>query len=136
MLTHFRIARRTALVAALAALCLPLSASAQDLSGDTQSEFGKTYTVTEPRAGDTPAEFGKTYSVPEPKAGDTPADYPGASRSPEAQPPVEIVRPERTIVRDSDPTLPVILAAAALLLALVGGIRVLSQRRAMQARVH
>ena len=34
---------------------------------------------------------------------------------------IEVVRPERTIVRDVDETLPLILSGSALLLALVGG---------------
>ena len=73
--------------------------------------------------GDTPAEFGKTRAVVVPaaaKVGDTPRDFPGASRAPEYNPPttIAVVRPERTIVRDTDPALPIILGGLALLVAL------------------
>ena len=54
------------------------------------------------------------------KVGDTPRDFPGASRAPEYNPPttIAVVRPERTIVRDTDPVLPIILGGLALLVAL------------------
>jgi hypothetical protein len=53
--------------------------------------------------------------------GDTPVDHPGASRAPTAVPTtIEIVRPERTIVRDVDDSLPLIMSSAALLLVLAG----------------
>jgi hypothetical protein len=60
--------------------------------------------------------------APAPKSGDTPVDYPGASRAPEYTAPttIQVVRPERTIVRDVDEALPVVLSSAALLIA-VGG---------------
>ena len=47
-------------------------------------------------------------------------DFPGASRAPEYNPPttIAVVRPERTIVRDTDPVLPIILGGLALLVAL------------------
>jgi hypothetical protein len=73
------------------------------------------------KIGDTPADFAQPAS-PAPKAGDTPADHPGASRAPDYTPPttIQVVRPERTIVRDVDEVLPVVLSSAALLLALGG----------------
>lgn len=54
--------------------------------------------------------------------GDTPVDFPGASRTPQQSVPatVEVARPERTIVRDVDPELPVIIAGVALLIAFAG----------------
>jgi hypothetical protein len=53
------------------------------------------------------------------RGGDTPADHPGASRAPNAVPTtIEVVRPERTIVRDVDEALPLILSSTALLLVL------------------
>jgi hypothetical protein len=53
------------------------------------------------------------------RGGDTPVDHPGASRTPSATPTtIEIVRPERTIVRDVDEALPLILSSTALLLVL------------------
>jgi hypothetical protein len=55
------------------------------------------------------------------RGGDTPADHPGASRAPSATPTtIEVVRPERTIVRDVDEALPLILSSTALLLVLAG----------------
>jgi hypothetical protein len=55
------------------------------------------------------------------RGGDTPVDHPGAGRAPAAPTTVAVVRPERTIVRDVDASLPLILSSAALLLALPGG---------------
>jgi hypothetical protein len=55
------------------------------------------------------------------RGGDTPADHPGASRAPSATPTtIEVVRPQRTIVRDVDEALPLILSSTALLLVLAG----------------
>jgi hypothetical protein len=55
------------------------------------------------------------------RGGDTPVDHPGASRAPSAAPTtIEVVRPERTIVRDVDEVLPLILSSTALLLMLAG----------------
>jgi hypothetical protein len=51
------------------------------------------------------------------RGGDAPVDHPGASRAPTAAPTaIEVVRPERTIVRDVDEELPIILSGTALLL--------------------
>jgi hypothetical protein len=55
------------------------------------------------------------------RGGDTPVDHPGASRAPSAAPiTIDVVRPERTIVRDVDEVLPLILSSTALLLMLAG----------------
>ena len=55
------------------------------------------------------------------RGGDTPVDHPGADRAPVAGPTtIEVVRPERTIVRDVDEALPLILSSTALLLVLTG----------------
>jgi hypothetical protein len=85
------------------------------------------------KIGDTPADFasGARYTAlaehyastsSAKKAGDTPADFPGASRTPEFQAPttIEVVRPERTVIRDVDEELPIVLGGAALLVALGG----------------
>ena len=52
--------------------------------------------------------------------GDTKFDSPGASRAPQYDPPttIQVVRPERTIVRETDAVLPIALSGAALLVAL------------------
>jgi hypothetical protein len=87
------------------------------------------------RVGDTPAEFGQPVA-PAPKAGDTPADFPGASRA-QAAPPtaITVVRPERTIVRDSASVLPLILASLALLVALgIAGTALVHQRSVRPGR--
>ena len=54
------------------------------------------------------------------RLGDTKFDSPGASRAPQYDLPrtIQVVRPERTIVRDTDPVLPIALSGAALLVAL------------------
>ena len=52
------------------------------------------------------------------RGGDSPVDHPGASRAQPAPTTVEVVQPERTIVRDVDEALPIALAGIALLLVL------------------
>jgi hypothetical protein len=54
------------------------------------------------------------------RGGDNPADHPGMSRAPQYDGPttIEVVQPERTIVRDVDEALPIALAGSALLLVL------------------
>jgi hypothetical protein len=50
-----------------------------------------------------------------------PVDQPGATRAAAAEPTtIEVVRPERTIVRDVDDALPMIVSSTALLLVLAG----------------
>jgi len=88
------------------------------------------------KIGDTPADFGHPVarslavtSASSLRAGDTPADFPGASRAPQFEAPrtIQVVRPERTVVRDVDETLPIALSGAALLLA-VGGVGIVIVR--------
>jgi hypothetical protein len=69
--------------------------------------------------------------------GDTPATFPGASRAPEYEAPatLQVVRPERTIVRDVDQELPIILAGVALAVALGGAGYVLVRTRTLQRRL-
>jgi hypothetical protein len=50
----------------------------------------------------------------------TPVDHPGARAATAAPTTIEVVRPERTIVREVDEPLPLILSSTALLLGLVG----------------
>ena len=100
-------------LAACAALAAPAAAAAEPGADYPQPSSAK--------IGDTPADFAQPVA-PAPKAGDTPVDDPGASRAPEYTAPttIQVVRPERTIVRDVDEVLPVVLSSAALLLALGG----------------
>jgi len=56
------------------------------------------------------------------RSGDHPADHPGMSRASQHAAPttIEVVRPERTIVRNVDDALPLILSGTALLIVLAG----------------
>jgi hypothetical protein len=116
---HRRHIRRVALVLGCCALIAPSSASAQKI-GDTPADFAKPVTAA-PKIGDTPADFAAPVVLAAPR-GDTPADFPGASRAPQYQAPatIQVVRPERTVVRDVNEVLPLVLSGAALLLALFG----------------
>jgi hypothetical protein len=116
---HRRHIRRVALVLGCCALIAPSSAFAQKI-GDTPADFAKPVTAA-PKIGDTPADFAAPVVLAAPR-GDTPADFPGASRAPQYQAPatIQVVRPERTVVRDVNEVLPLVLSGAALLLALFG----------------
>jgi hypothetical protein len=108
--------RRYRRVAALAlAACAALAAPAGAVPSDEHLP------PAAGRSGDTPADFARPVA-PAPRSGDTPVDGPGASRAPEYTAPttVQVVRPERTIVRDVDEVLPVVLSSAALLVAIGG----------------
>jgi len=142
MKSHRRYLRRLR-TAVVLALCVPLSASAGALAdppaGDTKVDYPAAQSTA--KIGDTPADFAQPIA-PAAKAGDTPADYPGASRTPEFEPPTTITvnRPERTIVRDVNNALPTILASLALLIALGGAgfalIRTRSLQRGVVGRSH
>jgi hypothetical protein len=92
------------------------------------------------KVGDTPADFPTGARSSEQRAqariGDTPADFPGASRAPQYQPPVtvEVVRPERTVIRDTDEELPIVLASLAVLIAIGGTALALVRTRAPRGR--
>jgi hypothetical protein len=114
MKSHRR--RRSRHAAALAvAACAALAAPAAALPLDNQPQPASA------SVGDTPADFAQSVA-PAPRSGDTPADHPGASRAPQFEAParIQVVRPERTILRDGNEALPVVLSSAALLVA-VGG---------------
>ena len=129
MKTRRRTHRRRILAAVLAALVVPVvPAAALAVPADTQyprpvAETGgptpSDFTTPAAKVGDTPAESGQPVA-PAPKVGDTKSDSPGASRAPQYDVPrtIQVVRRERTIVRDTDPVLPIALSGAALLLAL------------------
>lgn len=124
--------RVVATIVAASCIAVPASASAgsppstyksdaAQSSGSARIWTGARFTYPQPsKIGDTPAEFAQPVAVA-PK-GDTPADHPGASRSVEYEPSttIEVVRPERTIVRDVDEALPLVLSGSALVLVLVG----------------
>lgn len=110
---HRRIRALILGLAACAALAAPAPAAAEPGADYPQPSSVK--------IGDTPADFAQPVA-PAPKGGDTPVDDPGASRAPEYTAPttIQVVRPERTIVRDVDEVLPVVLSSTALLLAIGG----------------
>ena len=132
--------RRAALALCCCALIVPSAASA-DKIGDTPADFGKPVTVPA-KIGDTPADFPRSLAVAPasgPRSGDTPADFPGASRAQRFEAPrtIQVVRPERTVVRDVDETLPIALSGAALLLAVGGvGIVLVRTRAARRSLAH
>ena len=127
MRTRRRIHRRriaaTAMVAAMvvpvsatgSALAVPADASYPRPAAESASEVSK----PAPKIGDTPSEFGQPVA-PAPSIGDTKFDSPGASRASRYDPThtIQVVRPERTIVRETDPVLPIALSGAALLVAI------------------
>jgi hypothetical protein len=156
MSSHRRHLRRAALTVTCCALAAPSLASAAE-GGDTPADFGDPVAVATmaahtsaesprslvagPKVGDTPADFPQPV-VLGPRGGDTPIDFPGASRAAEFEPPhtIAIVRPERTVVRDVDEVLPIVVSSAALLLALCGVglalVRTGVLRRGLAGRTH
>ena len=138
-MTFIRDRRVIAAIVAASSLAVPASAAADQLPSSYKSDAAQSGTVA--RAPYSPAGFQggdsaqaeSTAATAFPPAvfrgGDTPVAHPGASRAPAAPTPVEVVRPERTIVRDVDESLPLILSSAALLLALAGaGVAVMRTR--------
>ena len=132
----FRLNRisRTTLLALVACAALAAPATAEPGSDYPQ--------VSDAKIGDTPADFAQPVA-PAPKLGDTPVDHPGASRAVEFEPSrtIEVVRPERTIVRDVDDALPTIIMAGLALLVALGGtgfavIRTRSPQRGVAERSH
>jgi hypothetical protein len=141
---HFvRRLRRLAIgLVAIGALVSASAASALEDPGSSPSA-----SITAARVGDTPADFPGATRAPAValsagrKVGDTPADFPGATRAPDVAPPtIQVVRPERTVVRDVNEVLPIVLSGAALLIVLMGAafvlVRVLVERRHAVGRSH
>jgi hypothetical protein len=132
----------------LRGLALGLAATALLAPAGASAQPARDVGTAPPQAkvGDTPADIAlgarwtalaEHYSsVTTAKAGDTPADYPGASRAPQYTPPttIEVVRPERTVIRDADDELPVVLAGLAVLIAIGGTGSVLVRTRSLQRR--
>jgi hypothetical protein len=103
---------------AAAGMLLACAALAASAAAEPGADYPQPSTT---KIGDTPADFAQPTQPTAPAAepGDTPEDFPGASRSPAyEQPTIQVVRPERTIVREVDPLLPSVLAGLALILAL------------------
>ena len=141
MKSHRPIVRALAIgLVAIGALVPVSAASALQAPGSSPSANNAAAKV-----GDTPADFPGASRAPgvalSTKVGDTPADFPGASRTPAVAPPtIEVVRPERTVVRDVNEALPIALSGAALLIVLMGAafvlVRVRVERRHAVGRSH
>jgi hypothetical protein len=121
MRTRRRSHRRRIAAAVVAALVIPVSGPAAALAVPADPQYLRPVTESTPL--DPP--------LPAPTVRDTKLDSPGASRAPQYDEPrtIQILRPERTIVRDTDPVLPIALAGAALLVALsLAGIELVRAR--------
>jgi hypothetical protein len=138
------IRNRRVIAAIVASSCLAVTATASadqmpsSYKSDAAQSGGDTGTPYSPagfKGGDS-AQIQRTAATAFPPAGfrggDTPVDHPGASRAPTAAPTtIEVVRPERAIVRDVDDVLPLILSSTALLLVLAGlGVALIRTRMA------
>ena len=133
MKSRRRIVRRLRAATLGLAACAACAALAAPAVAEPGADYPQPSSV---KIGDTPADFARPVA-PAPKIGDTPADHPGASRARDYQAPttIQVVRPERTIVRDADQTLPMILAGLALLIALASAGYAIARARALRRRV-
>ena len=128
-MTFIRNRRVIAAIVATSCFAVTAPASAHQLPATYKSDaaqsgadVGTAYSPAGFKGGDS-AQMARTAETAFPPAGfrggDTPVDHPGASRAPTAAPTtIEVVHPERTIVRDVDEVLPLILSSTALLLVL------------------
>ena len=146
MKSHRQFVRRLRRVAiglvAIGALVSVSAASALEDPGSSPSAGN----VAGAKVGDTPADFPRASGAPAvalspaSKVGDTPADFPRASGAPDVPTTIQVVRPERTVVRDVNEVLPIALSGAALLIVLMGAafvlVRVRLERRHAVGRSH
>jgi len=120
---------RRAVAAIVAASCITIPASAFAMpysppattrSDAAQSgDHGKTTGSIQPQTGSEAESTAESTLPPADfRGGDSPVDHPGASRAQPTPTTIEVVRPERTIVRDVDQALPIALAGSALVLVL------------------
>jgi hypothetical protein len=123
------ISTRHAIAAIVAAACLatPAAASAMPYSPPTTTKSDAAQAGVQPTTDRTDAAQASSNATTPTStfpsqgfSGDNPADHPGMSRAPQYDAPttIEVVRPERTIVRDVDQALPIALAGSALVLVL------------------
>jgi hypothetical protein len=126
-MTFIRNRRTVAAIAATACLALPASAAADSLPATYKSDAAQsgaaqpTDRTDAAQSGWVTSRAKIAFPADDFRGGDSPADHPGASRAPDVAPTtIEVVRPERTIVRDVDEVLPLILSSAALVLVLAG----------------
>jgi len=109
------LAKTIAIALAACSIALPAAASAE------RSCDLKTHSVRPQTGSCVPVPY-DTEPAAGVRGGDHPADHPGMSRAPQHDTPttIEVIRPERTIVRDVDEALPLILSGTAPLLVLSG----------------
>jgi hypothetical protein len=116
----FRTRRALAAIAAASCLAIPASAPAMHYSPPSTTKSDAAQSAQDPRQLDMHAStvHKPTFPPANFRGGDNPADHVGMSRAPQYDAPttIEVVRPERTIVRDVDQALPLILSSAALIL--------------------
>jgi hypothetical protein len=142
-MTYIRIHLVAAAAVAAVCLAMPASAPADELPASYRSDAAQagsqpsTDRTDAAQAGAEPAATDRTdaaqsgwkgveavgvtaaFPPADFRGGDSPVDHPGASRAPDVAPTtIEVVRPERTIVRDVDEVLPLILSSIALMLVL------------------
>ena len=119
---------RHAITAIVAASCLAIPATASAMPYEplhTTTESDAAQAAVQPTTDRTDAAQASpnattpTSTFPSQGfSGDNPADHPGMSRAQPTPTTIEVVRPERTIVRDVDQALPIALAGTALVLVL------------------
>jgi hypothetical protein len=131
-MTYISTRRTAAAIAATICMAIPATAQADYMSRTDAAQLtgarsagddGKTNSSIQPQTGSSiqPQTGGKrksTFPAANFRGGDSPVDHPGASRAQPTPTTIEVVRPERTIVRDVDQALPIALAGTALLLVL------------------
>jgi hypothetical protein len=133
-----RIARRRHAIAVLASLAVAAGAPAAALAVPADAPVAKYPRPVNPELTVTPSDFAKVVPASRggvtpaevSQSGDSPSDYASVTRA-KFDPPrtITVVRPERTVVRDADTVLPVILASLALLVALgIAGTALVRQR--------
>ena len=148
-MTFIRTRRVVATVVVASCLAVPASAAADGLPSTFRTDAAQSggdagngaqaqfqYPPSDFKGGDRAQSGGTGKSsddAPNPGVGDDIKSHPGMPGFPEYDPPttIEVVRPERTIVRDVDDSLPLILSSTALLLVLASlGVTLIRTRMA------
>lgn len=159
-MTYVRIRLTAAAAVAAACLALPASAPADELPATYKSDAAQAAAQPATDRTDAAQSSGSRAtdrsdaaqsgwgSIPENavaaafppagfRGGDSPVDHPGAARSTVVTPTtIEVVRPERTIVRDVDELLPLLLSSMALVLVLAAIGATLVRGRMLPGRSH
>jgi hypothetical protein len=136
-MTFTRNRRFVAAIVAAACTAVPAAASADSLPSTFRSDAAQSGAAGSPstdrsdaaQAVGAQSERAVTFPPAGFRGGDTPADHASSSAAPAT---IEVVRPERTIVRDVDEALPLILSSSALLLVLAGGGIALARTRTVR----